>query len=57
MNSFDKELEILREMNKKYLKNSTHDPRKYRNGDGWAAYVMEKYGNVKGSERDNQKAD
>jgi AbrB family looped-hinge helix DNA binding protein len=32
----------LHEMNKKYLKN--FNLKNYKNGDGWADYVMEKYG-------------
>jgi hypothetical protein len=55
MNSFDKELGRLRGMSKKYLKNC--DLKNYQNGDGIAAHVIEKYGKLKKSEKDNQKAD
>jgi AbrB family looped-hinge helix DNA binding protein len=35
-------LEILHELAKPYLKN--YDLKNYKNGDGWTAHVMEKYG-------------
>lgn len=37
----NKELGELRAKNRAYLKNA---PKKYKQGDGWAAHIMEKYG-------------